>query len=373
MVVLEHDKSMNNALAGTVSSLENSTESTALCSYYAQVERKRYNPHYVRELCKEDVVAWLSENGYEKTAGRITTCGTSFMQLGTPKNEGKYARLRCKNELCPICGAKDSGLHKRRVRRASLRLLWNGLLGYFVFTIPSKVSNSQPDRKLLEELTKEAWEIVKKNFDTAGGLSRVHMMGEDPGKLHIHINFCFPLLNENNMGLVSEEVLKNVRMAWTEVLNKMFNLNIVSGKSNFKYKFADVIGMKINKIKYTLRPIVTADKFVTLKDEDKHYIMSFKGWHNTRWHGDLRNNKYRKYLTEKGIDVKKIEADIEGILSPLGERYRPIRDKRGKIKIISEQELLESPFIRRNYRWVDNDTLVDLGTAPLLSAQSPGG
>ncbi len=331
----------------------NGTLVAPLCPQYAQVIPKNYNRFKVKELCKEDVVDWLFLNEHISLATRIDTCGTSFVHLEDSFGGQKYVRLRCKNELCPTCGEKNSSAHKRNVRRASLRLLWNGLLGYFVFTIPAEVSESRPDKETINDLTKKAWVIVKENFKTPGGLARIHMLGDKPGKLHIHINFLFPLLTIGNRGEVPGEVIKKVRDLWTKTLNKMFDKTLK--ESNFKYGFADKTGKKINKIKYVLRPIVTGEKFLCLSDEDKRYIMGLRKGHNTRWYGDLSNSRYKKYLLDQGIDVEKMEDDIDGMISPLtGEKYH-------YIGIVPADEMP-----RERLRYLDPDTLVDFQTFAVI-------
>jgi hypothetical protein len=351
---------MDNGLASPLPPVQESNEQATLCTYYDQVRGSVYNRPKIKEICKENVVDWLFLNGYQALSGRIDSCGTSFVHLEDSKGHEKYARIHCQNEICPSCGNKNSFLHLKRVRRAAARLLWNGLLGYFVFTIPAEISESRPDREIINKLTKKAWDIVKKNFDTPGGLSRIHMIGEKPGKLHIHINFLFPLLNEGNRGMISKDKIKHIRDLWTDTLKAIFKIDL--RESNFKYSFADKPGKKIHKIKYVLRPIVTAEKFLTLSDEDRHYILSLRKRHNTRWYGDLSNSKYKKYLNDRGIDIDTIENEIDGLLSPLsGERYK-------YIGIVKESELP-----RHRLRWLDADTLVDFATFAHLSAESPGG
>jgi len=338
--------------------LDLSAPQGALCSTYAQVTPKTYNRLKVKELCKEDVVDWLSSAGFGPLSGRIASCGTSFVHLRDSKGHEKYARLRCKNDLCPTCGAKHSAIHMRRVRRATTRLLWNGLLGYFVFTIPATISESRPSKETINDLTKKAWEIVKKEFETPGGLARIHMMGEQPEKLRMHINFLFPLLTADNRGMVPKEKIERVRDLWTETLNTFFKLDLK--ESNFKYGFADKTGKKLNKIKYVLRTVVTAEKFLTLSDDDRRYLLSLRKGHNTRWYGDLSNSRYKKYLMDRGIDVEKIENEIDGMLSPItGEKYH-------FVEIVSEKDL---PL--RKLRWIDLDTLVDFATFATLNPAGP--
>ena len=61
---LELKNSLSSTPASLLSEDKNSTESTPLCSYYAQVVKPKHNPYYVRELCKENVVNWLAMNSY---------------------------------------------------------------------------------------------------------------------------------------------------------------------------------------------------------------------------------------------------------------------------------------------------------------------
>ncbi|GAG25506.1 unnamed protein product, partial [marine sediment metagenome] len=64
--------------------------------------------------------------------------------------------------------------------------------------------------------------------------------------------------------MVPKEKIEKVRKLWTKTLNTYFKLDLK--ESNFKYSFAYQTPKKIHKIKYVLRPIVTADKFLTLSD-----------------------------------------------------------------------------------------------------------
>lgn len=324
----------------------------ALCTNIAQVQgvlTVDYNRQRVREICKEEITDWLFLNGFSKLAERIDACGTSFLHLKDQAGHQKYVRLYCKNEFCPKCGRKGSGIHKKRVRRAANRLLWPGILGYMVFTLPKEISRTVPPAKVLNDISREAWQNIKRNFKTPGAMARIHLLGDEPGCLHVHINVLFPLLSDDQMGRVPQEVLKKSKREWTRYINRKFKLKY--DDTNIHYNFSTRKYKKLHRIMYVLRPIVTPEKFLTLPENERHGILSLKGWHNTRWYGKLSNGQYRKYLRSKGIDIDGLEAKIDDRLCPIcGERY-------SIVGIIGENELP-----RNQLRWVDRDTLVDLAT-----------
>lgn len=125
--MLNECKQKNN-LSSPLLHAQNSAENTALCTYYGQVMGSVYNSPKIKEICKENIVDWLYLNGYQTISGRIDSCGTSFVHLEDSKGHKKYTRIHCLHEICPSCGDKNSFLHLKRVRRATARLLWNGLL-----------------------------------------------------------------------------------------------------------------------------------------------------------------------------------------------------------------------------------------------------
>ena len=290
---------------------------------------------------------------YRKQAEKIQNCGRNFVHLEDSQAHIKVSRIHCNNEFCPRCGQNDSALHKKRVSRAGDRLLWSPLLGYMVFTLPQSISAAFPGKKVLNKLAKHAWLISKKNFDTDGGMSRVHFMGEQPEKLHIHFNVLFPC--NNTTGKVEQTVLDKIRAEWTDVVNKEFSLSLED--TSVYYKFAVETGRQLHKIGYVLRPVVTPDKFITLPDEYRKKIVEMKGWHNTRWFGKLANSQYKKYLKEKDI-----------VLPEKNDRLSPITNEKYEYKgIIPAQDVAGGYFTSKDgnvyqIRLVDNDTYVDYET-----------
>lgn len=320
-------------------------------STYVQIQTKLASAFDINELCKEGVVDWLTENGFEKAAFQVQNCGTKAVSLQCSNGHQKRVRMTCHKEYCPRCGKKDSLLHRRSKVRAYDRLIWSDLLGYMVFTLPRVVSDSMPSKEQLSKIEKEAVKIVKDNFSTPGCMVRAHLMGEEPEYLHIHVNVLFPIVDTSGQGRVEQATLDNIRQHWTTFVNQAFGLK--NKTTNVFYKFAtSKIKMK-HLIKYVTRPIVTAERFLTLSNEARFYCLSLRGWHNTRWYGQLANCKYKEYLKSKGLDlIAHREEDIA-----LAKKC-PICNERYKfIEIIDIDNIPESQFRRLSPDvWIDLET-----------------
>ncbi len=328
-----------------------------LCTPYVQVPDLELNPIQSKRLYKEQLILWLDKNNYINESYRIDNCGQNFVRLKCSEGHEKYARLHCGREYCPTCGKKGSRLHRKRTFRAMDRLIWAPVLGYLVFTLPDEISHDRPGIDSLKMLSKKAWDLTSQFFKTPGGMVRTHLMGNQLGKFHIHINILFPVLNDTGRGMVEPEVLDGLRQAWTKFVNKEFKMS--HDICNIYYNFATTKRKIIHKIKYVVRPILDSFQFYTLKDEDRHYVLSLNGWHNTRWFGKLANCEYKKFLTAKGIAPNQHE-DKDPHLSrrcPVcGNRYRCI-------DIIHMNNLPKGQL-----RYLDNDTLVDFSTFSYLQS-----
>jgi hypothetical protein len=319
----------------------------ALCTPHAQVLDLGLFEHEMPRFAGVQNQCWLENNGFGEVSAKLRYCGTSWLSLKCPKRHKKFLQLRCKLDFCPVCGQKGSRAHKIRAKRAKGRLLWANLLGYVIFTLPADVSASRPEEVKLRALEAKAEKILKRNFNTPGGLIRRHDMGDSPGKLHIHFNCLFPILGTNGRGKIPAETLEKLRDEWAEVINEEFSLDLET--SNVYYGFETKRKKIYHKIKYVLRSTVGAVWFHTLSDKDKLYIMSLKKKHNTKWWGELRNNKYRQYLLSKGIDPD-VDVNKDNYLSG----YCPC----GCGKFSFDGIYSKKDLPRDELRFLENDVLV---------------
>jgi len=326
-------------------------DSSYLCSDTAQVHQDLLKYPQIKDLLKDVLIDWLDQNGHKNTAESVRTCGHKWTHSICSFGHHKYARTHCKQDFCPTCGKTWSATHKKRVMRAMDRLLWAPVLGYMVFTLPKEVSENMPAKDTLSKLERKTWQLVKANFSTPGGMARTHFMGEQPGVLHIHINVLFPITGTDGTGKVPQATLDNIRQHWTTFVNNLFGLECKA--TNVFYKFAFQEWRKIHNIKYVLRPIVTFKKFLSLAYKDRHGVLSLKGWHNTRWYGELCNSRHKKYLMSKGINpTAHQDADIHTTnkCPVCGTLYR-------------FKEVIHERYLPRGQlRILDDDTWVDLET-----------
>ena len=330
-------------------------ETGPLSSTPAQVRKQVHSPIQTNALRRHMLCQWFEDNGYFKDARKIEICGQNFALFKCSNGHEKYTRMTCHREYCPTCGKDGSQEHKKRTVRALDRLMWAPVMGYWVFTLPDNISQSRPDIEILKILSKKAWGIVSKNFETPGGMIRTHLMGEQQGKFHIHINVLFPITRPDGRGMVSEDTIAKCKDEWTKFVNEVFNLSLKKTVSH--YNFATTPGMKAHKIKYVLRPVVDYEQFSSLPDDARKYILSLAGWHNTRWFGKLSNPKYKEFLESMNIDPK-ARAEKDQNLSKscpvCGEKYR-------FTDVIHKDQLPHHQL-----RYLDNDTLVDLATFSFL-------
>lgn len=329
--------------------------STDKSSPYVHIQSKLAPAFSPNDLCKEWVVEWLDENDYEKRALQVLSCGSKAVSLQCPNGHQKMVRMTCHKEICPRCGQIGSLAHKERYLRAMDRLIWSDVLGYMVFTLPREVSDSMPFKEQLSRIEKEAVRIVQDNFSTPGCMARAHLMGEEIEHLHIHVNVLFPIVDTAGKGEVPQTTLQKIRQDWTTFVNQTFNLK--NNSTNVFYKFKTSPVKMRHAIKYVTRPVVTAEKFLSLSNEAKHWYLSLAGWHNTRWYGQLANCKYKEYLKTKGLDfISHREEDIAlAKKCPVcGELY----------KYQGTVDVDEIP--KNQFRQLDADVWVDLETFAVL-------
>ena len=335
--------------------------STGKSSTYVHIPNKLDSPFHINNLCKEWVVEWLAENGHDKKALQVLSCGTKVVSLKCFNGHQKMVRTSCHKEFCPRCSQRGSLAHKQRYLRAMDRLVWAPVLGYMVFTLPKEVSESMPAKEQLSKIEKEAVRIVQDNFNTPGCMARAHLMGEEIEHLHIHINVLFPITDTNGKGEVPQETLYNIRQNWTTFVNQTFGTS--HNRCNVFYKFATSPVKMRHKIKYVTRAVVTPEKFLSLSIEAKHWYMSLAGWHNTRWYGQLANCKYKEFLEAKGLDIL-VHREEEIATS----RKCPVCSEHFKYQgILGIDEIPKSHF-----RQLDADVWVDLEIfAALKNKASP--
>jgi hypothetical protein len=180
--------------------------------------------------------------------------------------------------------------------RAAEHFIWAVTWGNLTFTIPKEISERRLDKSTLRKLQNLAWEVSRDTFQLEGAGVTVHLLGREGEGLHVHFEVLFMRLGCYNKGKVEPELIERVKQAWAQKLNTEFNLNLET--TSVRYSFAATHPKKWHKLLYIHRPICTEEAMLQLSDENKHYILSLKGYHRTRWFGVLANKNIHQFLRQ---------------------------------------------------------------------------
>lgn len=155
--------------------------------------------------------------------------------------------LYCGREWCPICGAEDSQVHKRRFARWLPKVQQMKRLGYFVFTIPMEVRSQYRTKASLSLLTKRATagdtrmriDGLLKGEGFKRGLARWHWFGDKSNVYHPHLNVFV------DGGYIAPGQLEYIKKAWANILGVE--------KADVFYEYTGRVPKMLHLIKYVTR------------------------------------------------------------------------------------------------------------------------
>ncbi len=274
---------------------------TSLCSEKYQVIQHTGISGTSKILGKKELSDWLEQNGYIDEAWKLAECGLKFGHYVCGCNKDYYYRQDCGREYCPRCGAKDSYYHSRRVMRAAEHFIFAIPWGKLIFTMPKAISESRLEKRYLYMIQKTVWEVAQDNFGMAGALIVLHPIGEPKNGLHVHYEVLFMIQGTFGKAKVPPEVLERTKKAWALKLNEMFNLNLET--TNIEYKFKLEKRRKWHMLQYALRPVCTEEAMNQLSDEDKKWILGLKGFHRTKYYGEISNSKLHAFLRKSWAPI----------------------------------------------------------------------
>jgi len=279
-----------------------------LCSIHYQVSQQGDFPSTSDKLGKKTFEDWLLSNGFTEDGEKLAECALRVEHWQCENGHDFYFRKYCGREYCPICGAKDSYYHNRRVMRAAEHFIWAVPWGNLTFTMPKEISELRLDKSKLRKLQNLAWQVTERILKPEGASVTVHLLGEKSEGLHVHFEVLFMRIGCFNKGIISKARLKEVKKVWALVLNKEFGLSLKT--TDVRYNFAATHPKKWHKLSYIHRPICTEEKMLELQDENKKYILGLKGYHHTRWYGALANKNVHEFLRKHWAPLKLIETPL---------------------------------------------------------------
>lgn len=207
----------------------------------------------------------------------------------------------CQREWCPVCGAKGSAAHNRRIQRWLLKASEMEHIGYFVFTIPEGLRMLYRSQKALNRLSKlitcgDKSKKIKGFLKSKGfkrGLSRWHFYGdESPGVYAPHLNVLV------EAGRLAEWKLKEIKAEWSRILGQDAVVHYQYKKS--ARKMASCVGY------------VTRATFLNI-EWDENLASELYRFHNTKswgkWGGERKwgmDNKKKRGLEIRNEEGKEV-------------------------------------------------------------------
>ena len=332
-----------------------------LCSVYYQVTEQGDFSGTSNNSDKKRFEDWLYSAGFTEDGEKLSSCALRFEHWQCDNGHDFYFRKYCGREYCPTCGAKGSYYHNRRVMRAAEHFIWAVTWGNLTFTLPKEISEGRLAKEQLRKLQKAAWDVTQRILKVGGASVTVHLLGDKSEGLHVHFEVLFHRIGCFNRGMISKPRIKAAKKIWALTLNKEFKLHLKT--TDVRYSFAATHPKKWHKLSYIHRPICTEEKMLALSDENKKYILSLKGYHRTRYFGELANNRVNEFLKKHWAPLKLKETPlIEKRVCPLCKR------KMFYLDTVFENELLKNRVTRYN-----NDIYVDRAIDAFLRQENRKG
>lgn len=283
-------------------------------------------------------------------------CPSHFMMADCKKCGSRFVAMTyCEKEWCPVCGAKDSPFHRRKIAYWLPKVQQLSSFGYFVFTMPQQIRWLYRSKVLLSRLTKamtcgDKSEHIKGALVSLGferGLSRWHWFGDvSVGVFNPHLNVII------EGGKIKGSVLKAIRDAWSK---------LIGTSCRVKYKFCHTPGQMYKKLHYITR--------ATFLDRSWDFDFSERiyGYRNMRvwgqWNGERRWAASHD-CSNDNLAVSKLIGDGDGGCCP---------DCGGEITWSKPIDILQL-MVWRNAGWISElgSGYYRLGRAGPVLARSDG-
>lgn len=157
-------------------------------------------------------------------------------------------QIYCGKEWCPICGRKDSEIHKRRIARILPKIFQIQTMGYFVFTIPIEIRDDYRSKNLLSWTMKMLTSGDKRkkragileSFGFTRGISRWHFFGDRKTRYNPHLNVLV------DGSYVSPHLLSEIKKAWGSLIG-------YHKIPDVRYSYRINPGAKFHSLKYITR------------------------------------------------------------------------------------------------------------------------
>jgi len=300
---------------------------------------KRKESGYIKNKIKENES--LLDKYFNKKSFGI--CSESSYLNGMVNGVKKYAKIvPCGKELCPVCGQKDSLLHRQNFARGIYKMLSRKTLGYFVFTLPEEFRKDFLSQGILRDFTSYIIKLLKKDVEISYeyefngkkyGFQEI-IKGYDKGYTRWHFSGdigkkCYkPHLNVlvGRGAWIDKEKLIAYREYFNNEVNKWIQLNLdykFNKKLDINYSYRNTINKVVHTFKYVVRPtmlnIGTEDlMFCSIKLKNFRRVRWWGKWEVYKWVKEKINSEALKLFNDDDVKwefVGKLKDNYNDIMS----------------------------------------------------------
>jgi len=277
---------------------------------------------------RKEAVKLLSLGRYKNFGEEGTYCGSFAKSWVCEYGHTILMTINCGREWCPVCGADDSAVHRRRVSRMAAKVFTMDTVAYMIF----EVRLSQRWKFTTKAALQDARKYIQKMLVREGvkrGVSRWHYYGEpnlneyeselNYTKFHPHLNVLC------ECGYIGSKRLKRIRRLWSSWLKQYCG---TGGTAPVYTQYC-----RSNEKRYHWLKYINRSTFKELNSRNRWIASELFGFNNCSWFGSFspeeklrgvdRYDRWRaelpKLQRDAKPDVRAVETIAKGHCPVCGE------------------------------------------------------
>lgn len=224
----------------------------------------------------------------DKKWNRGKVCPEAVCVEGRVRGEIRAMKVvPCGREDCPVCGQKDSMLHKQRFCRGVKKILTYKGGGYLVFTVPVEFRGYFKKRDVRNSYLSRI-KIIMQAMGYNRAFVRYHWGGDKHrGVFNPHVNILFDLEGrEGKCSMMMLQMIKRLIMEWFDEIWGWNRDRIPVVEYHYKnYEDEGYIGWILHKLDYICRPTLLHCKQGMGVKDFRDLVKSLYNYRNIRWWG----------------------------------------------------------------------------------------